>query len=219
MIALVRFFKQTIMKRITYILTLFVVLISACNSTDNRTNSSSTSRFLPEPDILERRKYQKTIIDTLFAHSKDKLIVLAKLVDKDEPIQIIDGNFPDNVEITFNILKDSLGQIITVFEIPYSESGDWNIFLTHYFDKNGKTFAFERQTSFFNSICTDGVAYETKTEFYNSNFQLINKTYKLVDEENKTLQIDSCQFPYDYEYKVSASIDKYLQAKRIKNIW
>lgn len=205
------------MRRLTFILTIFVGLISACNSNDSRTNSSSTSRLLPEPDILKRLKYQKTFIDTLFNHSKDKLIVLAKLVDKDEPIQIKNGIFPDNVETTFNILKDSLGQIITASEFPYSESGDWNIILTHYFDKDGKTFVFERQTNFFNSICTDGVAYETQTEFYNSDFQLIDKTYKLVDEKNKTLQKDSCQFPYNYEYKVSADIDKYLQTNRIKN--
>jgi len=201
------------MRGLTYILTIFVGLISACNSNDSRT--SSTSRLLPEPDILERLKYQKTIIDTLFNHSKDKLIVLAKLVDKDELIQIKNGNFPDNVETTFNVLKDSLGQIITASEFPFSESGDWYIILTHYFDKDGKTFAFERQTNFFNSICTEGVAYETQTEFYNSDFQLIDKMYKLVDEKNKTLQKDSCQF--DYEYKVLADIDKYLQTNRIKN--
>ena len=123
----------------------------------------------------------------------------------------------DNVETTFNILKDSLGQIITASEFPFSESGDWNIILTHYFDKDGKTFAFERQTNFFNSMCTDGVAFETQTEFYNSDFQLIDRMYKLVDEKNKILQKDSCQFPYNYEYKVSADIDKYLLTNRIKN--
>ncbi len=203
------------MRRLTFILTIFVGLISACNSNDSRI--SSTSRLLPEPNILERLKYQKTTIDTLFKHSKDKLIVLAKLVDKDELIQINNGNFPDNVETTFNILKDSLGQIITASEFPFSESGDWNIILTHYFDKDGKTFAFERQTNFFNSICTDGVAYETQTEFYNSDFQLIDKMFKLVDQKNKTLQKGSCQFPYDYEYKVSADIDKYSLTNRIKN--
>lgn len=198
-------------------MTILAGLLTACNLTDSKTNTSLTSRLLPEPDIIERLKYQKTNIDTLFNHSKDKLIVLAKLVDKEEAVQIKNGNFPDNVETTFNILKDSLGSIVTVSEFPFSESGDWNIIFTHYFDKDGRTFAFERQTNFFNSICADGVAYETRTEFYNSDFQLIDKTYKLVDEKNAALLKDSCQFPYDYEYKVSSDIDKYLQAKKIKN--
>jgi len=205
------------MKRLIYIFTIFIGLLTACNSSDNKTNSSSSSGLLPEPKILSRLKYQKQIIDTLFNHSKDKLIVLAKLTDNNEPISIQDGNFPDNVETTFNILKDSLGHILTVSEFPFSESGDWDITFTHYFDKNGKTFAFERQTNFFNSICTRGVAYETRTEFYNSDFQLIDKTYKLVDKKNKTLQKDSCQFPYDFEYKVSSGIDKYLRTNKIKN--
>lgn len=203
------------MRRLTYILTILVGLISACNSNDSRTSSSS--QLLPKADILERLKYQKTIIDTLFNQSKEHLIVLAKLVDKDEPIQIKNGIFPDNVETTFNILKDGSGQVITVSEFPFSESGDWNIILTHYFDKDGKTFAFERQTNFFNSICTVGVAYETQLEFYNSDFKLIDKMYKLVDQKNKPLQKDSCQFPYNYEYKISADSDKYFQDNRIKN--
>lgn len=203
------------MTRLTFfILTIFVGLFSACNSSGNKT--SSTSRLLPEPDIIERLKYQKSTIDTLFRHSTDKLIVLAKLTDIDEPITITNGNFPDNVEISYNILKDSLEHIVTISEFPFSKSGDWNIIFTHYFDNDGKTFAFERQTNFFNSICTEGVAYETRTEFFNSDFQLIDKTYKLVDKENRTLQNDSCQFPYDYEYKISADIDKYLKTNKIK---
>lgn len=198
-------------------MTIFVGLLSGCNSTEKKTNSSSTSGLILEQDSLERLKYQKTIIDTLFNHDKDKLIVLAKMVDNDKPMRIINGIFPDNVETTFNILKDSLGHIVTVSEFPFSQSGDWNIIFTHYFDKNGKTFAFERQTNFFNSICTDGVAFETRTEFYNSDFKLIDKTYKLVDEKNGTLKLDSCQFPYDYEYKISSNIDKYFKKNKIKN--
>jgi len=205
------------MRRVIYILTIFVGLLSGCNSTEKKTNSSSTSRLILEQDSLERLKYQKTIIDTLFNHDKDKLIVLAKMVDNDKPMRIINGIFPDNVETTFNILKDSLGHIVTVSEFPFSQSGDWNIIFTHYFDKNGKTFAFERQTNFYNSICTDGVAFETRTEFYNSDFKLIEKTYKLVDEKNGTLKLDSCQFPYDYEYKISSNIDKYFKKNKIKN--
>jgi hypothetical protein len=205
------------MRRVIYILTIFAGLLSGCNLTEKKTNSSSTSRLILEQDSLERLKYQKTIIDTLFNHDKDKLIVLAKMVDNDKPMRIINGIFPDNVETTFNILKDSLGHIVTVSEFPFSQSGDWNIIFTHYFDKNGKTFAFERQTNFYNSICTDGVAFETRTEFYNSDFKLIEKTYKLVDEKNGTLKLDSCQFPYDYEYKISSNIDKYFKKNKIKN--
>jgi hypothetical protein len=204
------------MRQLTYILTIFVGLFSACNTTDSGTNS--TSRLLPEPDINERLKYQKALIDTFYNHNKDKVKILVKLVDKDELVEEINNEFDEiSCEKTFWILKDSLNKIITIFEQPFSESGDWNIVLTHYFDKDGNTFAFERQTNFFNSICTDDVAYETRTEFYSNDFKLIDKMYKLVDKNNKPLQKDSCQFPYDYEFKISPDLDKYLQTNRIKN--
>ena len=66
-------------------------------------------------------------------------------------------------------------------------------------------------------MCTEGVAYETKTEYYDSDFKLICKEYKLIDEKGKNLNRDSCSFMYDYDYKVLAGLDKYLQTNRIKN--
>jgi hypothetical protein len=206
------------MKKVFYILILFAGFLSACNHTENKTHSVPDARLLPEPDILERLKSQKAVIDTLFNHSKDSILVFAKLVDKDEPVPVKNGYFPVNVEMTYNILKDSSGRILTISAFLYSESGDWNIILTHYFDGNGKTFAFERQTNFFNSICTEGVAFETQTEYYDSDFVSINKTYTLVDEKNNILQKDSCYFPYNYPVTVSAYIGRYLQDKRIQPV-
>lgn len=197
------------MKRLLVVWIIFAALFKACNSTDRKTDLASTSRLLPEPDIFDRLKYQKQVIDTLLKHNQDKIVVLAKVAGSN-PVLIKDEDFPDKVETTFNIFKDSLGHIVTVSELPFSESGDWSIMYTHYFDKAGKTFAFEKQTNFFNSICTGGIAYETQTEFYNSAFQLIAKTYTLLDEENKTLSKDSCQFPYTYEYSISARIEEFL---------
>ena len=157
------------------------------------------------------------MIDTFFNQNKDKPLVYAKPVGAEESKQITDGKLPENVEITFNVLKDSSGKIITVAEFPFSESNDWKVILTHYFDKDGKTFIFERQTNFFNSICTDGIAYETRTDFYDGEFRLIDKKYRLVDEKNRALPKDSCRFPYNKNYKVSADIDQYLLTNGIKN--
>jgi hypothetical protein len=198
------------MRRLTHI-TILAILFSACGK-----NSGSNSRLLPEPDILERLNYQKVNIDTLIIHSTHKLIVSAKLINKDKPIQLRDI-VPDSVETIFGILQDSLGHTIFALEQPLSESGDWIIILKHYFDNEGKTFAFEKQTNFFNSICTSGSAYETKTEFYDIDFQLIGNNYKLVDEKNNSLAKDSCVFNYNYPYKVSPDIEDYLQKRKIKN--
>lgn len=145
-------------------------------------------------------------------------MVFAKLVDKDELVPIVEENYPENMETTFSMLKDSSGNIITASEIPVSQSGDWYIVFTHYFDKYGKTFAFERQTNFFTSICTEGVAYETKTVYYDDNFETVSDQYKLIDANNQPLNKDSCGHAYNFEYKVLSDADQFLQVNKIKKI-
>lgn len=163
------------MKLLTFTLTIIFGLFSSCNSTNSKTTSETTLQSLSNQETLNLLKNKKRNIDTLFARNTKKLIVLVKLTDQEELAPVLNGEFSENVETTFNILKDSLGHIITISEYPFSESGDWDITFTHYFDENGKTFAFERKTNFFNSVCTDGVAFETKTEFYDINFKSIDK--------------------------------------------
>ena len=199
------------MRKLIYLLIILVVQLAACS-----TRSSSKSKHRIENDIIEKLKIEKDVLDTLMRKKNDKSEQFVKFEEKDEAIQIMTDTVPENAITYYSVLKDSLGKILAITEFPTSESGDWFIAMTHYFDKKGKTFAFERHTGFFNSICTDGIAYETKVEFYNINFKLIGKTYKLVDEKNNLLKKDSCTFPYDYKYKVSANVDKYIKSNKLK---
>ena len=189
------------MRQLFFILTLSSLVICSCD--------------IPEPDIDQRLKYQKASIDTLFNHHQDSLEVFVKLTDKNELIPFKDSVLPDETEASFYILRDSLGRIAEITESPYSQSGDWYITLTHYFDNDGKTFAFVRQSNFFNSGCTEDVAYETKTEYYNSDFKLIGKDYQLTDEKGKDLRKDSCAFLYEYAYKVLPNLDKYIKVNHL----
>lgn len=178
--------------------------------------NSSGSRMVRETDITERLKAEKSAIDSFYFDNVSNGLVFAKLENVTEPVAVFSDSFPANTETGFIILKDSAGNIISTSEVPVSISGDWYIVLTHYFDLQGKTFAFERQTNFFNSLCTSGVAYETKTEYYDSKFNMIDSQYILVDEDDKALVKDSCQFPYDSPYTVAHDIDAYLENAHIK---
>jgi hypothetical protein len=203
------------MRQPLFLLTLFLGLFYACNSNEH-SRTTLASQPVPESSIQERLQFQKASIDNLFNHNKDNIEVLVKLTNKTDLILFKDTILPDETETSFNILRDSLKHIVAITESPYSQSGDWFSRLTHYFDKNGQTFAFERQSNFFNSGCTEGVAYETQTEYYNSDFKRIRKEYKLVDEKGKDLNKDSCVFLYEYDYKVLPNVEKYLQTNRIK---
>jgi hypothetical protein len=167
--------------------------------------------------LLYKLKYQKKEIDTLFIRSTNKLIVFAKITGKEKPVEIKNGDFPENVEVSYNLLKDKSGNTISIKEFPFSESGDWDISYTHYFDKNGKTYAFQRKTNFFNSTCTEGVAVETIIQFYNNNFQLLDKSYNLIDDKNRKLEKDKCQPEYDFDFNTYSTRDKLLELIKINN--
>ena len=202
------------MKKVTFLLWIFMIIIASCHS--NRSKSTQGTQRTDTTDMLDGLKKVRGSIDTLFDQSKEKLIVFAKVSEEGEPILITDGKFPGKVHLTINILKDSSGNIIRISEIPFSESGDWIIILTHYFDKAGKTFAHKRQADFYNSICTDGMAHDERVEYYDSNNKLLEKAQTLVDDKKNTLQKESCQFPYEYEYRISEDLGKYLQTKHLK---
>lgn len=202
------------MKRITCLLLIFAGLLAGCNS--NKYKSTEGVQRTDATDRLDSIKKARTRIDSLFNQNKERLIVFAKTSGEREPIRITNRKFPELVHITFNILKDSSGNIITISEIPYSESGDWSIILTHYFDKSGKTFAHKRQANFFNSICTVGAAHEMRVEYYDNNGKLLEKIQTWMDDKKNPLPKDSCQFPYEYEYRISKDLGKYVQSNHLK---
>lgn len=178
---------------------------------ENKANRSN--ELLPEPDIIESLKGQKIIIDNLHSQNKLTLEVLVKEPNKDKLTKVHNECWPETIEITYNIWKNEIGKIILIGEFPFSQSGDWYIEYLHYFDKKEKTFAFQGITNFFNSNCTDGVAYEKIIEFYNSDFKRIERIYSLTDKNNVELKMEDCAMNYDYPFKVSKNLKSYLNEK------
>lgn len=181
------------------------LLFFSCNFVGNKTNSS---------DILEELKLQKAKIDTLYKYHKYNVLTFVQLTENSLPFKI-DSTFDDDYFTVFTLQKDSSGKIISASEFPYIRSGDMYLVLTHYFNENGQTFAYEKQFNTFH--CLNGIGFETTTDYYNSDFQLINKEYKLIDENGKPISKDSCMLT-DYGFKVFPTINKYLKEKRIKNL-
>ena len=180
----------------------------------NIVNDSLTTETLKEINPLDVLKQKKIEIDSFVSQNPKNLTILVKRIDRSDLFQIANEIFPEDVETTFNIVKDKAGHIIYACEIPNSESGDWFVALNHYFDKNGKTFAFEKQTNEFNSGCAE-ITYETKTEYYNNDFKSIGSDYKLVDKKKKELRKKDCDL-MDYKYKVVSNNDNYLKTNSIK---
>ncbi|PZW43745.1 hypothetical protein LX95_00069 [Mesonia algae] len=210
------------MKNLKYLLIIFIFFscqqkgetkkITSDLQTDiEKAKVSRSTELVPEPDILDGLKSQKIIIDSLQSQNKLTLEVLVKEPNKEKLTIVLHENWPENIETTYNIWKHQNGNIMLIGEFPTSESGDWHIGYLHYFDKKKKTFAFQRNTNFFNSMCTNEVAYEKITEYYNSDFHRIERNYSLTDKNDKELKKDDCAMHYDYPFEVSNHLNSYLK--------
>ena len=196
-------------------------LFNACNSSDESFQKDTIAliQALPEKEeksivSLQGIKHEKILLDSAIAKGTIKPEIWEKYTDQSSLKPFVEGANPteeelEKLELTFNIFKNENNKIVAIAEYPFSKSGDGFIAKTHYFTEDGKTFAYERHTSFFNSGCAD-VAYETISYYYNPDFSLADSTYSLIDQDNKILKKQDCQMLYDEPITVNHDLNTYL---------
>ena len=96
-----------------------------------------------------------------------------------------------------------------------SESGDCELIYENYFDSNGNLIAFIRKCRFFNGECADAVIGES-VYYYNSKHDLIKKTYKIVDDNDKPLDNTKCVIDYRFDYKQYNTLTEYLKEHNLE---
>lgn len=170
-----------------------------------------------QTDLVKTLILAKTHTDALIASGKDSVLVFEKMPGSPAPVPVV-AKEPGGplAERYFYLHHDSSGRLAAAIEVPVSESGDWMIKLTHYFSPDGKTYAFERKAEFYNSICTPGKAFETTTQFFDPAFQLVEKNLQFTDEKNNELVRDSCQFPYNYPFRIYPTSRTFFDSTGVK---
>jgi len=181
---------------------------------------SATNKNAVADSVGLLQKQKKALDKRNISYKTKGVTVWVKLYDKSKLLRIRNDKWPDQekIEYTYNVVKDATGNIVMVMAYPTSQSGDWDIGYTHYFDISGKVIAFERFTGFFNSGCagTDEAAHERIVNYYNNNFKLIHKTYKLTNSKGKKLVKSKCDFPYNFkDYKIYPDVAKCLAGYHI----
>lgn len=167
------------MKTLSFIL-LSLLVISCGHHASQKSAKSNSVRYIK---TLQKRK---ALIDQLPSKDTSALTVFVKMTGKNDLVRIFNGKFPDDsIECTYNVLTEK-GKVIKTLSSPYSESGDWDVDITHYFDADGRTFAYERLANAF-VLPDDEVAYETTTNYFNPQFKNIKHIYKLIDKNKKAL--------------------------------
>jgi serine/threonine protein kinase len=149
----------------------------------------SIASFLAQEKDISLIKSVDNIVstsDSLRDNNFCELRAFVKTSNSDIPAEIFDfENWPENIIETYNIFTDSNKTPVIFIVFPYSESGDWSLTHSFYFDSSGKTVFYQYYLGFFNSICTE-VMRKYIQIYFNDNFELITKIENYEDENNNT---------------------------------
>lgn len=159
---------------------------------------------------------QKREIEEQIQFNKKDIIVFVKINGQPIPQRVINQQWPENIESTFNILKDNSGQVIYFAEFPKSESGDWFYEIKHFFNDNGQTISIETRLSFFNADCGTGAITETLTDLYLNNFKLHGTVRQLRDNNNNPISGSICINPYKWPVDKKGTARELMSLKKIK---
>lgn len=170
--------------------------MSACSNP----KQSSAGKTYKSIVSISASKRKRNNIETYSLQHKNNMLVFAKVSDKKALVKIENDEWPDETVYAYNVLKDDAGKIMMIDASPLSESGDWDVSHTHYFDDNGNTFLFERKANAFSDCLTnDSVAYETVKKYYALPFRLIEQQDILVNKDGKTLDKSKCTVDFAIE--------------------
>lgn len=178
-------------------------LLAACS--DSKTTDNAA---------LKELKARKRQTDSLLSDSS--LLIFAKVKGGNELIKVENKRYPQDLEATYNVLKNDEDKVIYVAELPYNAANDYFMAYKNYFDENGHLYVFQRLANFFGSGCTTGAAVENLTRYYATDFSPVDSVYTLTDTNKKELDKSKCKFPYNFPYRVYQTLDEYRREKGIK---
>ncbi|MDB5126220.1 hypothetical protein [Mucilaginibacter sp.] len=192
----------------------FILLIASLSGKAQ----SATGKVVTVDSTLTSLKSKRTAVDVYVKKHDKELLLYSKIPGRKTPVKVTMEDWPDAGEGSYNVLKDSSGRIVMIAEIPFSQSGDWYITYTHYFDENGNTYAFRKETNTFDSDVKGGVIYETLVKYYGANLKLLNKTYSLKEKSGKPIKNNGHIDVYQYKYMIYKNSAACLKGYNIKSL-
>ena len=205
--------------RITFTLGLLIAISINCSNPRTPTIKEEANFDLKSPDLNSIIKlYRSLDKEVEYVHKTDttRLELYLQIDEKSQVKRVL--HFSDTIVRYFksyNLIKNKSGQIIYVLEAPGCESGDWELFYENYFDRDGNLVVFIRKCRFFNAECADP-AIEESVYYYNLKHELIKKTYKIMDDNGKILDLTKCSIDYRFDYKKYTTVTEYSKGHKLK---
>ena len=153
-------------------------------------------------------------VDSLLGKKRSSLIYAAGWSGHHLTIVPKPDDAPDSAEEIFAVLRDDQGHVAYAAESPVSQSGDWNIQSSHYFDSTGTTVMVQREASFFNgctlakSDSTVGV-HETVASYFAPHDRLVKRTFvrTTFDDDSTPAPTENCNESFRTAYPIYPTWD------------
>lgn len=163
-------------------------------------------------------------IDSLAAADTTLRSYVARLADgrfvRLTPAQ---DELPDSAEFSDVIVGARGKRVLAVVESPVSESGDWSIQTTHYFDSTGATVAVTHFSGFF-AGCVDAKTdsssglHETVTSYFGARHRLVKRTFVREKFDGSALApTDECSDRFQTGYDIYPSWDSLAAATHLRD--
>ncbi len=157
---------------------------------------------------LVRINNQVAAIEVIGQNLDQNFQIYCRIAGQDSLIRIHDTtNWPDSIQTTYNITFDSAGKIVKFLEMPFSETGDWDCEIVHYFDPNGRLIEFAFFYNTFAAGCTP-VLHETRVQYFSDTGAPISDTRTYADSSYTSIDTVGCFIDDQFEYKVYRNVSE-----------
>jgi hypothetical protein len=183
--------------------TLYVSLFLIIVSLSINAQPSAITKTKAADSVLTSLKAKKIALDKYIGKHAKEVITLVKLPNKTRLQEIKNDKWPDEIEYSYNILRDPAGKIMMAVISPNSESGDWDVVYKYYFDDKGNTFAFYEDQSIFNDNVKGEVVRTTLLKYYADDFKIISQNTALLNKDWHPIKGKKANYNFfDFQSKI-----------------
>lgn len=165
--------------------------------------------------VIRLLEIKKDSIDKLLEKRGKSLLIYAKVSGR-KALVAVTHKWPDGIDYIYNVLRNTSGKVILIAQIPYSESGDWDIEHLSYFDESGRMFAFVDKQSIFTDY-KGGIVRAISTRYFDENLHQLKKADELVDKDFKPVKADKNNFDFqDDQFVIYKNVSQCLKGYGLK---
>jgi hypothetical protein len=205
-------------------------LPSATDSIQTDSDSASAlyttvlARDAVDSGLVSTENRQRKSIDSLSKHAPERTLLAYGLPNGRIMLQRDSSDLPDSSDVGYAVLRDNSGQIVRASASPLSESGDWLVTETHYFDSAGSTIVMERYASVFDGCTSEdgdstvGIK-EMATSYFDPQHRLIRRSFvRTTFNDSTPAPMKNCNRSFQVAYRIYPSWDSLATATGLERV-